>query len=142
MKTSQNLNHYVQPNFDLKANEGYITLTTHNAKADAINAQSLKDLDGKLMKYKPEIVGDFPDKIYPVEEILELKVGAQVMFVKNDLSFEKKYFNGKMEELNHFPKRKFWYIFPENKTIEVEKYEWQNIRYKVNEMTKEIEEEV
>jgi hypothetical protein len=42
----QNLNHYVQPNFDLKANEGYITLTTHNAKADAINAQSLKDLDG------------------------------------------------------------------------------------------------
>lgn len=139
----QNLNQYVQPNFDLKANEGYITLTTHNAKADAINVQSLKDLDGKLMKYKPEIVGDFPDKIYPVEEVLELKVGAQVMFVKNDLSFEKKYFNGKMGVVQSLSEAEILVHFPEeNTTIEVEKYEWQNIRFKVNEMTKEIEEEV
>jgi hypothetical protein len=90
----QNLNHYVQPNFDLKANKGYITLTTHNAKADAMNAQSLIDLEGKLVQYKPEIIGDFPDKIFPVDELLQLKLGAQVMFVKNDLSLEKKYFNG------------------------------------------------
>jgi ATP-dependent exoDNAse (exonuclease V) alpha subunit len=95
------------------------------------------------MKYKPEIVGDFPDKIYPVEEILELKVGAQVMFVKNDLSFEKKYFNGKMGVIQSLSEAEILVHFPEeNKTIEVEKYEWQNIRYKVNEMTKEIEEEV
>jgi ATP-dependent exoDNAse (exonuclease V) alpha subunit len=45
---------------------------------------------------QPEIVGDFPDKIFPVEETLRLKVGAQVMFIKNDLSFDKQYFNGKM----------------------------------------------
>jgi uncharacterized protein YpbB len=139
----QNLNQYVKPDFDLKANKGYITLTTHNAKADAMNAQALEDLEGKLVTYKPEIVGDFPDKIYPVEENLKLKVGAQVMFVKNDLSFDKKYFNGKMGFIKSLSSKEILVHFPEeNMTIEVEKYEWQNIRYKVDELTKEIEEEV
>jgi len=139
----QALNQYVKPDFDLKANKGYITLTTHNAKADAMNAQALEDLEGKLQIYKPEIVGDFPDKIYPVEENLKLKVGAQVMFVKNDLSFDKKYFNGKMGFIQSLSAKEILVHFPEeNKTIEVEKYEWQNIRYKVDENTKEIDEEV
>ena len=139
----QNLNQYVNPNFDLKANKGYITLTTHNAKADTMNAQALEDLEGKLVIYKPEIVGDFPDKIFPVEENLKLKVGAQVMFVKNDLSFDKKYFNGKMGIIKSLSKEEILVHFPEeNTTIEVEKYEWENIRYKVDENTKEIEEEV
>ncbi|WP_310379157.1 helix-turn-helix domain-containing protein [Flavobacterium sp.] len=139
----QNLNQYVKPDFDLKANKGYITLTTHNAKADSMNAQALADLEEKLVKYKPEITGDFPDKIYPVEENLQLKVGAQVMFVKNDLSFDKKYFNGKMGIIKSLSSKEILVHFPEeNTTIEVEKYEWQNIRYKVDEMTKEIEEEV
>lgn len=139
----QNLNQYVNPNFDLKANKGYITLTTHNAKADAMNIQALEDLEGKLVIYKPEIVGDFPDKIFPVDENLKLKVGAQVMFVKNDLSFDKKYFNGKMGFIKSLSKEEILVHFPEeNTTIEVEKYEWENIRYKVDELTKEIEEEV
>ena len=137
------LNEYVQPNFDLKANKGYITLTTHNAKADNINAESLQDLEGKVVKYSPEIVGDFPDKIYPVDEILQLKVGAQVMFVKNDLSFDKKYFNGKMGVIKSLASKEILVHFPEeNKTIEVEKYEWSNIKYSVNANTKEIDEEV
>jgi len=139
----QNLNKYVNPNFDLKANKGYITLTTHNAKADSMNADALEDLEGKMQVYKPLIVGDFPDKIYPVEEELKLKVGAQVMFVKNDLSFDKKYFNGKMGIVKSLSKEEILVHFSEeNTTIEVEKYEWQNIRYKVDELTKEIEEEV
>jgi uncharacterized protein YpbB len=139
----QTLNQYVKPDFDLKANKGYITLTTHNAKADAMNAQALEDLEGKLLTYKPEITGDFPEKIFPVEELLQLKVGAQIMFVKNDLSFDKNYFNGKMGVVKSLSSQEILVHFPEeNKTIEVEKYEWQNIRYKVDEMTKEIEEEV
>lgn len=137
------LNEFVKPNFDLKANKGYITLTTHNAKADSINQQSLEDLEGNSKIYKAEVTGDFPDKIYPIEEKLELKVGAQVMFIKNDLSFEKKFFNGKMGIIQSLSEREIWVHFPdENKSIEVEKYEWQNIRYTVNENTKEIEEEV
>jgi hypothetical protein len=139
----QNLNKYVNPGFDLKADKGYITLTTHNAKADSMNADALEDLDNKMQVYKPLIVGDFPDKIFPVEEELKLKVGAQVMFVKNDLSFDKKYFNGKMGIIKSLSKEEILVHFPEeNTTIEVEKYEWQNIRYKVDELTKEIEEEV
>ena len=139
----QSLNQYVNPNFDLKSNKGYITLTTHNAKADAMNTQALEDLKEKLVTYKSEIIGDFPEKIYPVEENLQLKIGAQVMFVKNDLSFEKKYFNGKMGIIQSLSEKEILVHFPEeNKTIEVEKYEWQNIRYKVDENTKEINEEV
>ena len=139
----QILNEFVNPNFDLKTNKGYITLTTHNAKADTINIQSLLDLEGESKVYKAEITDDFPDKIYPIEEYLELKVGAQIMFIKNDLSFEKKFFNGKMGFIKSISEKEILVHFPdENRTIEVEKYEWQNIRYYVNENTKEIEEEV
>jgi hypothetical protein len=139
----QMLNEFVKPNFDLKANKGFITLTTHNAKADVMNAQSLEDLEGKLVTFKPEITDDFPEKIYPVDPNLQLKVGAQIMFVKNDLSPDKNYFNGKMGIVKSMTSKEIWVHFPdEDKTIEVDKYEWQNIRYTVNEMTKEIEEEV
>jgi hypothetical protein len=144
--TSENisfLNQYVQPNFDLKANKGYITLTTHNAKADTINLQSINDLNGNATKYQAKITGDFPEKIFPLEETLELKIGAQIMFIKNDLSAEKNYFNGKMGFVKSISTEEIWIHFPEeNKSIEVERYEWQNIRYFVNENTKEIEEEV
>lgn len=137
------LNQYVKPNFDLNTNKGHIILTTHNAKADAINAKALEDLEAKLFTFNPEIVDDFPDKIYPIEHNLQLKVGAQVMFVKNDPSFEKKYFNGKMGFIKSLSSNEILVHFPdENLTIEVEKFEWQNIRYKINDTTKEIEEEI
>jgi len=137
------LNEYVQPDFDLKANKGYITLTTHNVKAETINSQALIDLNGDAHSYTPEIVGDFPEKLFPVDEFLQLKVGAQVMFIKNDLSPEKNYFNGKMGFIHSLSEREILIRFPEeNKIIEVEKYEWKNIRYTVNETTKEISEEV
>ncbi len=139
----QILNQFVNPNFDLKANKGYITLTTHNVKADTINARSLLDLEGNSKFYKAEIIGDFPDKIYPLEEKFELKIGAQIMFIKNDLSSEKNYFNGKMGMIKSLSDAEIIVHFPdENKTIEVDKYEWQNIRYSINENTKEIEEEI
>ena len=139
----QVLNQFVKPDFDSKANKGYITLTTHNSKADAINSESLAELSGKQYTYKPETIDEFPEKIYPVEEKLQLKVGAQVMFIKNDLSFEKQFFNGKMGVIKSLSDDEILVHFPEeNKTIEVERYEWENIRYKVNENTKEIEEEL
>lgn len=139
----QILNEFVKPDFDLKANKGYITLTTHNVKADTINSESLQDLEGRSKTYYAEITGDFPDKIYPIEEKLELKVGAQIMFIKNDLSFEKKFFNGKMGFVKSISEKEIMIHFPdENKTIEFEKYEWQNIRYSIDENTKEVQEEV
>jgi uncharacterized protein YpbB len=139
----QFLNKFVQPNFDTKKNPGYITLTTHNAKADTINKQEITDLKGKSVFYNAKIVGDFPDKIFPLDASLHLKIGAQVMFVKNDLAAEKNYFNGKMGVIKSLGEEEIVVHFTEeNKTIEVERYEWENIRYSVNPNTKEIEEEV
>ncbi|MES2812354.1 MAG: helix-turn-helix domain-containing protein [Bacteroidota bacterium] len=139
----QILNQYVKPNFDLKENKGYITLTTHNAKADGMNAKALAELEGKLVQYQPEIIGDFPEKIFPVDESLQLKIGAQVMFLKNDLSPEKRFFNGKMGIIKSLSQEEILVHFPdENITITVDKYEWENIRYTVNHDTKEIEEEI
>jgi len=139
----KSLNEFVKPNFDLKENKGYITLTTHNHKADSMNGQSLQDLEGKLVTFQPEIIGDFPEKIFPVEQSLQLKIGAQVMFVKNDLSQEKNYFNGKMGVIKSLSEREILVHFPEErKTIEVERYEWKNIRYFIDPNTKEVDEEV
>jgi uncharacterized protein YpbB len=139
----QTLNEFVKPNFDLKSNKGYITLTTHNSKADTINSQAIIDLEGNSRIYKADIVDDFPEKIYPLENRLELKIGAQIMFIKNDLSPDKKFFNGKMGFIKSLADKEILVHFPEeNSTIEIEKYEWQNIRYSVNEDTKEIEEEI
>lgn len=138
----QVLNQYVKPDFDIKKNHGYITLTTHNAKADNINNEALRELKTESQNYYPEIVGDFPDKIYPIEEKLELKVGAQIIFVKNDLNFEKRYFNGKMGVIHALSEDEISVYFPqENKYIEVEKYTWENIRYSVDANSKEIKEE-
>lgn len=137
------LNKYYKPDFDLKTNKGFITLTTHNAKADSINSQSLIDLEGKQLVFKAEITKDFPEKIYPLDVDLKLKIGAQIMFIKNDLSSEKHYFNGKMAVVKSMNAKELMVHFPdENKTIEVEKYEWNNIKYTVNANNKEIEEEV
>lgn len=134
---------FVKPNFDTHQNPGYITLTTHNRKADAINENELNALEGKIFSYEPEIVDDFPERIYPVEYLLKLKVGAQIMFLKNDPSPEKLFFNGKMGFVKSLSNESIMVHFPEeNKTIEVEKYEWQNIQYKVDEDTKEIKENI
>ncbi|QYJ69023.1 helix-turn-helix domain-containing protein [Flavobacterium litorale] len=139
----QILNQFVNPNFDVNQHTGYITLTTHNAKADAMNANALNDLKGKVHTYFPEIVDDFPEKIYPVEEELQLKVGAQVMFVKNDTSPDKNYYNGKIGIIESLSEGEILVHFPEeNRTIEAEKYEWQNIRYYVDPQTKEIKEDI
>ncbi|WP_294820286.1 helix-turn-helix domain-containing protein [uncultured Flavobacterium sp.] len=137
------LNGFVNPAFDVKKNTGYITLTTHNAKADALNAAALEELDGRQFIYRPDIVDDFPDKIYPVEDELKLKIGAQVMFIKNDLSPEKRYFNGKIGVVKSLSDEEVLVHFPEEDiTIEAEKYEWKNVRYFVDAATKEINEEV
>ncbi|MEI2421664.1 hypothetical protein V6O07_15420, partial [Arthrospira platensis SPKY2] len=90
------LQQFVNPSFDAEKNTGYITLTTHNRKADEINQTALNKLKGKSFRYQAFIKDEFPEKIFPLESELELKVGAQIMFVKNDYSPQKQYFNGKM----------------------------------------------
>lgn len=137
------LNRFVRPGFDPSAHEGYITLTTHNRKADEINQTALAALDSRLFSYEAEISGEFPPHLYPIEPKLELKKGAQVMFVKNDISYEKLFFNGKMGIVESLTEKEIFVHFPdENKTIEVQHYEWENIKYTLDENTGEISEEI
>jgi ATP-dependent exoDNAse (exonuclease V) alpha subunit len=75
-----------------------------------MNAQALEDLEGKLVTYQPVITGDFPIRFSLGRT--EMKVGAQIMFVKNDLSFDKHYFNGKMGVIKSLGVKRFWFIFP------------------------------
>jgi hypothetical protein len=136
------LNKCVQRNFDTQKNPGYITLTTHNFKADEINKKELVQLSSNSFNFEAEITGDFPPHLSPIEARLELKEGAQVMFIKNDNSPEKLFFNGKMGVVKKLSRAEIFIYFPEErKTIEVERFEWENIKYTVNENTKEISEE-
>lgn len=137
------LSKQVNEHFDTKKDKGYITLTTHNRKADEINDKELEGLEAQEFVFLPEIIGDFPEKIYPLEPELVLKKGAQVMFVKNDLSFEKRFYNGKIGFVSYISANEIEIFIPEEGIkIEVEKYEWQNVRYMLNAQTKEIEEEI
>lgn len=136
------INEKVNPFFDATEKQGYITLTTHNHKADVINRKALDKLYGDIFSFHAEITGDFPAHIYPIESELQLKKGAQVMFIKNDLSYEKLYYNGKMAivtEVNKFDVTVE--CIEDKKRIQVQKYEWENIRYTSNSTTGEIEEE-
>ena len=122
---------------------GCITLSTHNVKADEINAKELLKLTSKTVEYSAEITGDFPENIFPLDQKLELKVGAQVMFVKNDSGLEKKYYNGKIGTIEFLSEYEvIVYFSEEKKKITVDKYEWSNIKYNLNEATQEITEEV
>ena len=137
------LNKYVKPDFDSIKNEGFITLTTHNAKADEINKLALEGLPGKCYSYEAEITGNFPPHIYPLELSLRLKVGARVMFIKNDISQEKRFYNGKTGVIHRLDEDEITVYFPDDKSyIEIEKYEWENIKYSQNSASGEIEEEV
>lgn len=137
------LSRYVEPQFKLKDFPGYIYLTTHNYKADEINQRQLASIDTKSGTYHAEIQGEFPEKTYPMEPRLVLKVGAQVMFTKNDNGQEKRYYNGKIGQVSRLEEEEVFVTFPgENTTIQVDRYEWSNIRYKIHPATKEIEEEV
>ncbi len=136
------LNSYVKKGFNAPETEEYITLTTHNREADSINQKALAKLKTNARIYEAEVTGNFPEHLYPIEQNLELKIGAQVMFVKNDPSAEKAFYNGKMGRVIALGRNEIKVEFPqEKKTIDVELYEWENIKYTYNETSSEMEEE-
>lgn len=122
---------------------GFVHLTTHNRKADAINRQALMELPGRIYSYGAAIDGDFGEYLYPVEPVLELKEGAQVMFIKNDYSGESRYFNGKIGTISALSEEEIEVSFgsDEPETL-VERYTWENKKYTLNADTNEIEEQI
>jgi len=138
----ETLNTRYNPEF-YSAAENYIILTTHNAKAKVINDEKLTELKEKKESYKAKITGNFPEYIYPTELELELKVGAQVMFVKNDPEHEKRFFNGKIGVITRISKEELVVKCPDDKEeIFVDPIEWQNIKYAIDDESKEIKETV
>ena len=137
------LNRHYKPSFKPNKNDGYIYLTTHNRKADEINRQSLKELPGKTYYYDAEIDGDFNEYLFPVEDRLELKKGAQVMFIKNDYSGEQRYFNGKIGVISYLSPDRIEVNFNDGTpSATVEHYIWENKKYKLNKEINEIEENI
>ncbi len=137
------LNSRYIPNFQPDDSEGYITLTTHNARAREENEQKLTALKGTTSKFRASVSGNFPEYSYPTEELLVLKPGAQVMFVKNDPSPDKQFYNGKIGKIAHIDDDIIYVqCKDESDTIAVGKQEWTNARYTLNDTTREIEEEV
>lgn len=130
-------------NFRPGPDEGYITLTTHNYQSQDINTYRLNELKGKIHSFDAEITDDFPSYNYPTDEILKLKVGAQVMFVKNDPSPLKVFYNGKIGKITGIDDDTIYVRCPgDDSPISVTPLEWQNCRYTLNEQTKEISESV
>lgn len=133
-------------NPDFKPDDsGYITLTTHNARAKHINDQKLGQLSGKVSSFHAEVQGNFPEFTYPTDPELSLKTGSQVMFVKNDPSVLKQYYNGKIGTITEIDEEDgiIMVTCPDDENpIPVEPVEWQKMKYSLDENTKEIEETV
>jgi hypothetical protein len=127
------LNSRHQPGFHPTADDPYITLTTHNAIAQQLNNEFVDALEGEEFEFKATIRGEFPKDAYPTETNLKLKIGAQVMFVKNDSSAEKLFYNGKIGAITRIePDTVYVQCGAEGKEIAVEAMEWTNVKYQLD----------
>lgn len=141
--TLRALNTRYRPDFQPGEDDDYITLTTHNRKADHINDRKLQALPSKPFSFAAHIEGDYPAYSYPNAETLTLKKGAQVMFVRNDGSAEKRYFNGKIGKITRIDQERIVVKCPnDEQEIPVGPVSWENIKYSLDEKTKDITEEV
>lgn len=137
------LNDHYDPYFIPDAHTGFITLTTHNYKADEINQSALEQIMAEPVIFEAKISGEFPPQAYPVEDKLVLKEGAQIMFIKNDKGEERRYYNGKIGTIAALdgPNKKITVRFlNEDKDLVLEPEEWKNLRYDYNKEADEIKE--
>lgn len=134
----EKLNSRFIPHFIPEDNHNYITISTHNRKVNNTNLTKLAELDGDLKKFEGAVTGIFPDDDMPTDRILQLKQGAQIMFIKNDT--EKRYFNGKIAKIKTIEDNNIIAVFSGGEEITVEKQSWTNIRYQWNEEERKVEE--
>ncbi len=127
------------PLFSPMPGDKYITLTSHNKQANEINQRKIENLFTNPYTYKAAIEDDFPEHVFPAEEELILKEGAQVMFLKNDV-VSKRYFNGKIAVVKLLDKNKV-VVDCDGIEIEVGKETWENTRYTLNRNDGKLEQE-
>ena len=137
------LNRRYLPDFQPRKEEGYIRLVTHNYQAQRINNYELEQLPGRSYAFRATINGKFPEYSYPTDELLELKKGAQVMFVKNDSSGEHRYYNGMIGEVTDLSADSIE-VRAKDSTAAflLQEEEWANAKYVLDEESKEIVEDI
>lgn len=135
------LNAKYDPSFSGNGRD-YITLATHNAIVDETNNTKLNQLETDSFTYSANVKGTFPDKIKPTDHYLKLKVGAQVMFVKNDASTPKRYYNGKIGKIKELEDDSIKVVFDDDREVKVEKATWENVEYSYNKDEKRIIEKI
>lgn len=136
------LNKQYQPNFEPQQEDGYITLTTHNKNANTINQNELDKLTTVSRTYTAEVYKDFNEKNFPNDEHLMLKVGAQVMFIKNDSTPEKRYYNGKIGTITALEEDLVIVKCADDDRIEATVETWENVKYTLDQETQEITEKL
>lgn len=141
------LNQRYNPEVYSQKQKGYIILCSHNNQANKINEDKLRLIDNKSYFYSAEIEGEFDDRLFPNAETLELKEGAQVMFLKNDydspIGEKRRYYNGTIGKIVELNEDKIVVEKDEDgQRIEVLKYTWERYKYELNKKTKEITQEV
>jgi len=111
--------------------EYYITLTSRNKTADEINTEQINKLHTEPFSYAANLTGAFNPRLFPTDPVLQLKEGAQVMFLKNDL--EKRFVNGSIGIVRELSANKVVVSVlddqEDTKTFELEKWEWEIIKY-------------
>ena len=135
------LNERYFPDFEPNG-EAFVHLCSHNKMADSINQKKINELKTPSFFYNASVFGDFKENMFPNDETLELKVGAQVMFIRNDTSGDRKYYNGKLAEISRLTEDKVFAILDgSNEELEIKKEVWEQKKYTIGE-NKQIKEEV
>ena len=137
----EHLNERFNPDFDA-GEDSYIYLCSHNKLADDINQQKLGEIKVSPATFEAKLFGEFKENQYPNEQFLELKIGAQVMFIRNDISGEKKYFNGKIGEISALEEKEIKVVLEgSEREITVKREVWEQKKYSLD-AEKNIKEEV
>lgn len=137
----EDLNKRYDPDFKA-GTESYVYLCSHNKMADEINQEKLEEIDLTVKTYEAKLFGDFKENQFPNEQFLELKVGAQVMFIRNDITGEKKYFNGKLGEISALDDNEIKVVLDgSEREITVKREVWEQKKYFLD-TEKNIKEEV
>lgn len=138
----EQLNDRYEPDLITSRRDNYITLTSHNARAEAINQAQISALRGASHCFEATVTGEFNEKAYPAEKTLLLKEGAQVMLIRNDNGETRRYYNGKLGIIQEIAHERLTLSFPdETEELELKRETWKNIRYSYNRERDSVEEE-
>jgi hypothetical protein len=135
------LNAKYNPTFSGNGSD-YIILATHNNIVNETNLTKLNQLTTELFTYEANVTGTFPEKHKPTDHYLKLKIGAQIMFLKNDTGEYKRYYNGKIGKIKELEEASITVVFDDESEVEVERAVWNNIQYSYNKEQKKIIEEI